>query len=133
MLTAGRERLALLAGRPSSDLDVAAAAAQVAGQRERDLLVRRLRALLEQRWRGQDHAGRAVAALEGVRVGERALDRMVAAEALGRRDRRALGERREQQAGRDRLAVDERRAGAAHADAARLANGQDRRIAREAP
>jgi hypothetical protein len=50
---------------------------------------------------------------------------MVAAEAFSRGDGRPLDERREEQAGGDRLAVDERRARAAHADAAGLADGPD--------
>ena len=86
----------------AEDLDVAAASAQVARQREPDLVVRRLRAFSSSSAGGrQDHAGRAEAALEGVRVGERALHRVVAAEPLGGGDRasprraaRAAGRRR---------------------------------------
>ena len=64
------------------------------------------------------HPGRAEPALQGVVVRERLLQRVLvarAAEALHRRDLRALALHREQQAGPRRLAVDEDRAHPAHA------------------
>src|SRR5204862_6186571 len=95
------------------DLHVAAAAAEVAGQAQADLLLARLRILLEQALRRQHHPGRAPAALARARVGEGALHRMVAAEALDGRHVSAGRERGEEQAPGDRLAVDEHRARAA--------------------
>src|ERR671929_1619105 len=63
MLASSREAVAGVEHRVH-DLDVAAAAAQVAGQVVPNLVRRRVRLLLEQRPGGQDEARRAVRALE---------------------------------------------------------------------
>src|SRR2546421_9677912 len=64
------------------DLRVARAAAEVAGERLADPLARRRGIVGEQRLRGEEDAGRAVAALRGAELGERLLQR-VQAGALG--------------------------------------------------
>ena len=73
----------------------------------------------KQRVRGQDHAGRAIAALQAVGFAERILDHAEFArrrrQAFDRRDLVAVGLHREHQAGAHRLAVDQHRAGAADA------------------
>src|SRR2546426_4514567 len=55
------------------DLDIAGAAAQVAGERVLDLGARRVWIGCEQRLGGEEESGRAVAALRGAQVGERLL------------------------------------------------------------
>src|SRR5712664_2121861 len=57
------------------DLDVAGAAAEVAGERVLDLVPRRLRIVAQQRLGSEEERGRAVAALRGAQVGERLLQR----------------------------------------------------------
>src|SRR5439155_21585620 len=103
------------------DLHVAAAAAEIARQGKPDLLLARLRILLEQPLRRQHDPGRTPAALERVGVDERALHRVLAAQALDGGQLAAGRERGEEQAARDRLPVEEHRARAADADPARLA------------
>ncbi len=75
--------------------------------------------VLQQRVRGQDHAGRAVAALQAVGFAERVLDDAEFArrrrQTLDGRDLVAVGLHREHQAGSYRLAIDQHRAGAADA------------------
>ena len=101
------------------DLHVAGAAAVVAAERLEHLVALDRAALaLDQRGRGDDHPGRAEAALRGVVVVERGLhrrERLGLAEALERRDRRAVDRRDGRQARAARLAVDEHGARAAAA------------------
>ena len=101
------------------DEHVARAAADVALQREPDLLVGGRRVVLEQRLRGQHHPGRAEPALQAVLLPERLLHRVqrrrVAAERLDRLDPRVRRLHREQQARAHRLAVEQHGAGAADA------------------
>src|SRR5438552_4831693 len=58
------------------DLDVAGAAAEITRQRLADLRARRPRPLVEERLRGAEDPGGAVAALRGTELGERLLQRM---------------------------------------------------------
>ena len=101
------------------DLAVTGAAADIAGDRFHDVLARRLDRLLQQRMRGQDHAGGAVAALQAMGFAERILDHAEFArrrrQALDGGDLVAVGLHREHQAGPHRLAVDQHGAGAADA------------------
>ena len=68
---------------------------------------------------GEDHAGRAEAALERVTLAERLLDRVERAagpvQPLDRRHVSAFDQHREEQAGAHGLAVEQDRAGAANA------------------
>src|SRR6266850_4853774 len=57
------------------DLDVAGAAAEVAGERVLDFVTRRLGIAREQGFGGEQKGGGAVAALCGAQVGERFLER----------------------------------------------------------
>ena len=98
------------------DPRVRAAAADVARERADDVLGARLRVRLQERDAGDDHPGRAVAALEGLGLEKRVLHRMepaVLGEAFDRHDllARRLGDRR--LAGGRRLAVEQDHAGAA--------------------
>src|SRR2546422_7736014 len=58
------------------DLDIAGAAAEVAGERVLDVVAGRVRIGFEERLGGQEESGRAVAALRGAQVGERLLKRV---------------------------------------------------------
>ena len=72
---------------------VAGAAADVAGDRVDDVVAARVGIAVEQRLGGDDHAGRAEAALRGEAFGEGALQRMQLAgrrQPFERLDRRAL-------------------------------------------
>ncbi len=112
------------------DRAVAGAATEIALQRMRQVgLVR----LIEGR-RGHDHAGGAVAALEGLRVMEGFLDRMkpaIARQALDGRDLAALGAKRRHQTRMERLVVDMDRAGAAVAGVAALLDAEHLEVAQE--
>ncbi len=112
------------------DRPVAGAAAQVALQRMGQIRL----LFLGQRHRRHDHAGRAEAALEGLRVVEGLLHRMQRAargEALDRGDLAALAAERGYQAGMERLSVDMDRAGSAIAGVAALLDAEDVEIAEE--
>src|SRR5215211_2562518 len=98
------------------DVLVARATAEVAFETLPDLLLRRVRLLLEEAYGGHDHARRAVAALQPVRLVEGLLHRMpepVLPDALHRRDLVPVGLHREKRARLDRLAVEQHRAGPA--------------------
>ena len=98
------------------DVLVAGAAAQVAGDAVADLLLARVRVLLEQPVGARHHAGRAVAALQAVLLVERLLQRVQHAALLEAFDGEHLGAvalHRQHRAGLDRHAVDVDRAGAA--------------------
>ena len=121
------------------DSHVGAAAAQVPGQRLRDLLARGLvgaalpaPAVVEGD-RLDHEPRRAVAALQRVVGDERPLHRMqVRPEALDGRERTALERGRRQQAARDRHAVEQHGAGAADALAAdELGPGQAEPVAQD--
>src|SRR5258706_3682113 len=104
------------------DRDIAGAAADVAVHVMDDLLARRLGVLVQQRLGGEDHPGRAEAALEGELVDEGLLHRMERAVGLGQafdRDH-ALAARLvgEQRARAHRQPVDQHGAGAADLDLA---------------
>src|SRR3954462_14326754 len=82
-ITAMRLRLLLRRGlvlrRPADGRDdvlVARAAAYTAGDRGADLVLGRVRVLVQQRPRGHDHPGRAEAALQRVLLVEAQLDRV---------------------------------------------------------
>src|ERR1700730_1915601 len=98
------------------DVHVAGAPAEVAFEAPADLVLGRVRILLEQVRGGHDEAWRAVAALQAVLVPESLLKRVelaVLGHALDRREALALGLEREHGAALDRLAVHQDRAGAA--------------------
>ena len=117
------------------DAGVAGTAAQVAFQPFAHLLLGRPGRLGEERAGGHQEAGRAVAALQAAVLGERLLERVkrtVARKPLDRRHRAALRLHREREARLDDTAVDEHRAGAAHASlAAALGAGQREIIAQQ--
>src|SRR6266508_1829262 len=107
------------------DLAVAGAAAQVAGQLPADPLAAGPRVALQQRPCGEQHAGRAEAALRGAVAEEACLQGVEAAargEAAHGHQRAAVGLHRQQQAAADRLAVEQDRAGPAHPLAAAVAD-----------
>src|ERR1700744_2878532 len=101
------------------DLAIARAAADIAGNRLDDIFARRLVVMTEQRMRGQDHARRAVAALQTMRLAEGVLHDAELSRSrrqpFDRRDLVPVGLNREHQAGARRLAIEQHRAGAAHA------------------
>ena len=100
------------------DLRVAGAAADVAAERVLDRLGVVRAAVRDVALGGEHHPGRAEAALRGVVVDERLLDRREAlgcAEPLDRRDLAAVRVGDGEEARAARLAVDEHRAGAAAA------------------
>ena len=112
------------------DRAVAGAAAEIALQRARQ--VRPL--LLVERGGGHDHAGRAEAALEGLRVEEGLLHRMqlaVRGEPLDGGDLPPRGAKGRHQAGMHRLAVEPHRAGAAIAGVAALLDAEHAALAQE--
>src|SRR3954471_9338829 len=91
------------------DVVIAGAAAEVALEPVADLVVRRVRMLLQEARRRHDHPGRAVAALQRVVLLERALHRVqlaVRRETLDRRDLVAVRLDGEQRARLHRLAVE---------------------------
>src|SRR4051795_10692268 len=90
-------------------------------QRGADVRLARAGFALEQRLGAHHHAGDAVAALRGLRLDEGLLHRsrfFRRAEAFDRADLASLEDRDRRDAGEDRLAVGEHRAGAALAEAA---------------
>src|SRR5207248_3189105 len=98
------------------DLDVAGAAAQVAGQRLFDLIARRSRVAREQRLRGEEKRRSAIAALRRAKLGEGVLQRVQIAARGHPLDRPHAPSRTgeaEDQAGEHGRAVDEHGAGAA--------------------
>jgi hypothetical protein len=107
-----------LADGPEDPL-IAGAAAEVAGEGFADLVVSGVRVLLEERFDRHHEAGRAEPALETVVLHERLLDRVQRAvgggDALDGRDLRSVRLGGEDQAGPHGNAVDDDRAGAAHA------------------
>ena len=118
------------------DVPVARAAADVALQRDLDLVLGRPGILLEQRGGAHQHPGRAVPALETVVVAERLLQRsqlpVAAREALDGRDRRAVGLDGQHAAALDRIAPELHRARAAAARiAADVSAGQVEVVAEE--
>src|SRR5215207_195759 len=107
------------------DLAVAGAAAQVADQLAADPLAARPRVALQERPGGEQHAGRAEAALRGAVAQEARLQGVEIAtrgQAAHGHERAAVGLHREQQAAADRLAVEQHRAGPAHPLAAAVAD-----------
>ena len=117
----------------AQDAWVRATAADIALQGRLDPRVVGIGVLREQRDRAHDHAGRAVAALEGSDLDEGALHRMqaaVARQALDGGDDVAGRVRGADRARSNRLTVEEHRAGAARALAAtRLRAGQPELLA----
>src|SRR5262249_44509754 len=104
-------------------LGVGAAAADVPAQVIADLVLGRGGVLAEQALHGHDHAPRAVAALERLVLQERLLDTVqlaVLGQPLDRRDLPVLDVAGQHETGADRLAVEQHRARAAHADATAL-------------
>ena len=100
------------------DVHVAGASAQVADQRVADLLVGRVRMLLDEFGHVHQDARRTVAALQGVMLVERLLQRAqlaVLGQPLDRGHGVAVGLHREHQAALHRLAVEVHRTGATHA------------------
>src|ERR1051326_5910733 len=97
------------------DVHVAGAAAEVALQALADLVLGRVRVLLQQVGRRHDEAGRAVPALQAVLIPEGLLDRVeltVFGHAFDGREVAAVGLDREHRAALHGLAVDVDRAGA---------------------
>src|SRR6266545_895957 len=98
------------------DLDVARAAAQMADQCFADVVLARIRVLVQQRLGGEDETRRAESALHAAFLHERCLDLIenpAFGETFDRLDVLALRLHREIEARVDRLAVDQDRAGAA--------------------
>src|SRR6266566_5159673 len=115
------------------DLDVAGAAAEVAGQRVFDFGACRLGIAGEQRLGGEQESGRAVAALRGAQVGERLLQGMQLAALRHRFDgsHRVAGARETQhQARQDRRSIQQHGARTALAQlAAVLRSGESQVLA----
>src|SRR5581483_9417058 len=112
------------------DRAIAGAAADVALQRCAEILALRL----VQRRAGQDHAGRAEAALEALRVEERLLHRMhfaIGAKALDGRHRMPFGAKRRNETAVHRLAIEQHGAGAAIAGVAALLHAEMAEFAQE--
>src|SRR6185295_8736374 len=98
------------------DVDVAGAAAEIAGNRVPDFRFARTIGLRQQPVGGHQHAGRAEAALQSVLLAEALLQRMqlaVALEPLDGDDRGAVGLDGQHRARLDRLEIDDDGAGAA--------------------
>src|SRR5690606_31863783 len=108
----GRGRL----DRPD-DVVITRAAAEIALEILADLLLARVRVVLEQRRRAHHHPRRAVAALEAVMILERLLDHAERSVGIGhsldRAHLRPFAVEREDRAGLHRLAIEMHRAGAA--------------------
>ena len=117
------------------DAPVAGAAAEIAGQSVLDLLLAAELALLEQRVDGQEHAGRAEAALQRGVTGESVLqpgELRPFGEAFDRRHVLSVGIRGQVAARADGKPVHEHRACAAHLHVARaLGAGQPERVPEE--
>ena len=118
------------AGERVLDRPVAGAAAEIALERPPKIGALRL----VERSRGHDHAGGAEAALEALRVEERALHRMqfvAFGEALDGHDLAAFGAEGGDEAGVHRLAVERHRAGAAVAGVAAFLDAEPAEPAQE--
>src|SRR5512143_2322505 len=110
------------------DLGVIGATAQVPGQGLLDLLERRIRVLPEERRRGHEKAGSAVAALVAVLLDEGLLDRMelvAFGQAFDRPHGLSIGPDREGHAGVDGFAVEKDGAAAAFAPVANLLGARE--------
>src|SRR4029453_18350007 len=113
------------------DVGIGAAAAEVAAHELADLRVGTRTPLFEERERGHDLAGGAVAALEPVVADERRLHRMqlsIGGQPLDRGDRPAVALRGESQAGEDPLAVKVNSAGATRALVAALLGADEAEV-----
>ncbi len=98
------------------DLEVAGAAAEIAGESFADLIACGMRILVEQGFCGDKDGGRAVTALRGAEIGEGLLQGMqlaVGAEAFYGQDFFSLAFEGEEQAGENWFAIEEDGAGAA--------------------
>ena len=115
-------------GDRGDDVGIAGAAADIAGEALADLTLRPRALPQDQIARGDQHCRRAIPALQCVvlvKVAAQRLDDRVAGEALDGRDLALVAGDGEHQARARRLAVDEDRAGAAHAVlAAEMSAGQ---------
>src|SRR5919206_3442860 len=118
-----------------NDVLIAGAAAEIAGQPLADLLVGGERIFPQQIDTGHQHAGRAEAALQGMELAERLLERrqlLARAQALDGLDGGAVRLHREGQTGAGAVAVDQDRAGATDAVlAARMRPGEAEFLAQE--
>src|SRR4051812_6555773 len=102
----------------ADDADIAGAAAEIAGKPEPDPPFVRVGQPDHQVARGNQHAGRAVSALQGMLAresGPQLGGDVVLVEALDCRDGASLASDRECQAGAHRLAIEQNGARAAHA------------------
>src|SRR5580700_10729068 len=101
------------------DLLVAGAAAEIAADRVADVFLRWRERMRQQSLRGDEHARRAEAALERMRLPETVLQNAQRArlrcEAFDRGDHRAIGLDREDETGTHRAPIEEDRASAAYA------------------
>jgi len=118
------------------DLYVAGAAADIALDRARDLLLRRIRLFAQEGDRAHDHSGHAETALHGAGLDEGLLDgvqeAIAALQSLDGHDITTVEQRSRQQTGIDRLAVEQYCAGATFALAAtRLGAGQLKTLAQQ--
>src|SRR5260370_14414961 len=110
------------------DLDVARAAAEVAGEGRLDVLARRSRIPGEQRFGCEEKGGRAVAALRGAQLGEGVLERMqcrAAGHAFHRAHPSPRAGEPQHQTGEDRRAVEHNGAGAALAQLAAVLRARE--------
>src|SRR5271155_2075333 len=111
---------------------MAAAAAQIGFEPGANLGVAGMRISLQQRLRPHHHAGNAVTALRRLRLDEGLLDRrglVLRAEPFERRDLLAGEQYDRRHAGKDRLAIDQHRAGAALAESAAEFGGVELELA----
>src|SRR5262245_12375580 len=116
------------------DLEVARAPAEVAREALADLVARRGRRVVEQGLRRAEEPRRAVAALGGVQIRERLLERVRSRrprEPLDRRDLAPLALEAEEQAREDRHAVDDHRARAALAQFAPVLRAREPEVLAE--
>src|SRR5262249_13682153 len=113
------------------DLQVAGAAAEIAGERLFYFSARWARPAREQRLRGEEDAGRAVAALRGAELGERLLQRMQRAALRhppNSLDPPPSALRTQRETREHGLAIDEHRAHAALAELAPVLRAGEREI-----
>src|SRR5206468_1371622 len=132
-----RSRSTLLGRHPDrlDDLVVTGAPAEIPEHPLPDLRLARVRIRVEERLGRHDLARGADAALKSAGVDERLLDGMeslVLGEALDGRDRAAVREDRQRDAGADHLAVEKNGARAADADAAPFLGAREPEIVPEA-
>jgi hypothetical protein len=105
------------------NLQVAGAAAKIAGERFADLVARGVRICIEQSFGGNENRGSAVAALRRAKVSEGFLQRVqraIRAEAFNGDYFSSVALDSQEQAGEDRFAVEEDSAGAAFAQFAAM-------------